>query len=259
MLITTNNFRKACDFCVDPLYYTSEESFTANIPCGQNNKSIFINTRYYETLVPILAQNQNMKVVLHGCGRPLTAQMFEAIKPFASHVYALNCEFDHSMVTKIPLGLPDTSDDSNDVGEKTNLCYLNIGLYTDDVKFFNCRVIRIHCVEAFKDKPWVTRDTEKLPIEDFIKKLSTFKFCICPTGTGLDTHRVYEAAKVGCRPIVVTSPLDVIYKKFGALIVDDWSDVTQELLESQPEYTVDSEIFECDYWLNSAKNSSNDE
>jgi hypothetical protein len=213
-----------------------------------------------------------MVAVIHGSDRPFTVQMFEAIKPLVNHVYALHCEFDHAMVTKIPLGFPDTAkkilqfhnkiplDQSLFVkSEKTNLCYLNLSIYTEEAKFFNCRLLRVHCINAFKDKPWVSGDNKKLPLGDFLKKLSTFKFCICPTGFGLDTHRFYEAAKVGCRPIVVTSPLDIIYKQFGALIVNDWSEVTQELLESQPEYTLDPKVFECDYWVNSPKNSSSEE
>lgn len=262
MWITSNNFRKTCDYCIDPIHYATDYEFTANIPRNQKNKTIFINSEFYENVIPVLAQNEKMVVVVHGSDRQFTTQMFEAIKPYASHVYALHCEFDHPMVTKIPLGFPDAAkrilqfhnkvplDESLFVhSEKTNMCYLNLGMYNDEGKFFNCRLLRSYCVDAFKDKTWVTHDTEKLPLGEFLKKLSTFKFCICPTGFGLDTHRVYEAAKVGCRPIVVTSPLDVIYKQFGALIVNDWSDVTQELLESQPTYTLDEKVFECEYWI----------
>jgi hypothetical protein len=257
-----------CDYCVDPLHYETEEEFNANVPCNQKNKTVFINAEFFESLVPVLAQNEKMNAVIHGSGRPFTIPMFEAIKPLVNHVYAINCEFDHAMVTKIPIGFADTAtrlkrdalDESLFVkSEKTNLCYLNLGIYNEEAKFFNCRLLRVHCINAFKNKSWVSGDNKKLPLREFLKRMSTCKFCICPTGFGLDTHRFYEAAKVGCRPIVVTSPLDVIYKQFGALIVNDWSEVTQELLESQPEYTIDPKVFECDYWVNSPKNSSSDE
>jgi hypothetical protein len=57
-------------------------------------------------------------------------------------------------------------------------------------------------------------------------------FVISPHGGGLDCHRTWEALVLGCIPIVKTSGLDSLYRDLPVLIVKDWSDVTDSLLQS---------------------------
>ncbi len=66
---------------------------------------------------------------------------------------------------------------------------------------------------------------------NFITELSKYAFVICPTGKGLDTHRLWEALLMGCIPIVETSQLDPLYQKFPIVIVKNWDEVTEENLE----------------------------
>ena len=50
------------------------------------------------------------------------------------------------------------------------------------------------------------------------------KFVLCPTGTGLDTHRVYEALACGATPVVLHSTLDPLYAKLPVCILNSWTD-----------------------------------
>lgn len=56
------------------------------------------------------------------------------------------------------------------------------------------------------------------------------KFVVSPEGNGLDCHRTWEALIMGTIPIVLTSPLDPLFKDLPVLIVSDWSEVTESLL-----------------------------
>ena len=59
---------------------------------------------------------------------------------------------------------------------------------------------------------------------------TNYCFVISPHGNGLDCHRTWEALLLECIPIVKTSPLDPLYDDLPVLIVKQWSDITQELL-----------------------------
>lgn len=53
-----------------------------------------------------------------------------------------------------------------------------------------------------------------------------------PPGAGLDCYRTYETLSLGSIPIVLSSQLDVIFNDLPVLIVQQWSEVTPELLET---------------------------
>lgn len=55
-----------------------------------------------------------------------------------------------------------------------------------------------------------------------------FAFEISPRGNGLDCFRTWEALALGTIPIVLTSPLDRLYRdeSFPVVIVDAWRDIT---------------------------------
>jgi len=65
-----------------------------------------------------------------------------------------------------------------------------------------------------------------------------YKYVISPHGNGLDCHRTWEALFLGCIPILKTSPLDPMFAGLPVLIVTNWSDITQELLDTfKPDYS----------------------
>lgn len=67
---------------------------------------------------------------------------------------------------------------------------------------------------------------------EFYRHVSTIKFVFSPHGAGLDCYRTYEALYLGSYPIVKTSSLDILYENLTVLIVQEWSDVSKQLLEA---------------------------
>ena len=57
-------------------------------------------------------------------------------------------------------------------------------------------------------------------------------YVLSPRGAGEDCHRFYEAIYLYSIPIVkrTNTPFDKLYNVFPCLIVNDWNEVTQELL-----------------------------
>jgi hypothetical protein len=90
---------------------------------------------------------------------------------------------------------------------------------------------------------------ERIPFEEFTEKMNRSKFVVCPMGFGIDTHRFYESVWMGCTPIVTSSGLDELYKKYNALIVNSWDEVTEELLINHVHKPVPDELFDVNYFL----------
>lgn len=65
---------------------------------------------------------------------------------------------------------------------------------------------------------------------EFWRMQSLTVFALSPAGGGYDCHRTWEALALGSIPIVRTSPIDAVYAGLPVLIVQDWANVTEDLL-----------------------------
>jgi hypothetical protein len=81
-----------------------------------------------------------------------------------------------------------------------------------------------------------------------------YAFVISPHGGGFDCHRTWEALVLGCIPIVKTSKIDVLYEDLPVLIVNNWGDVTLDLLKTTIELyktrIFNYEKLTLEYWKN---------
>lgn len=93
---------------------------------------------------------------------------------------------------------------------------------------------------------------EAKPFMRFISDVASSKFEVAPRGNGLDTHRLWESLYVGTIPIVKTSSLDCLYAGLPVLIIQEWSEVTEEFLEKKykefSEQSFNLEKLFMDYW-----------
>jgi hypothetical protein len=79
-------------------------------------------------------------------------------------------------------------------------------------------------------------------VDRYYRELSKYNYVLAPGGARLrdewpsflgrsaSTHRVWEALYNGVIPIVRSSALDEVFEGLPVLIVDEWKDVTEELL-----------------------------
>ena len=94
----------------------------------------------------------------------------------------------------------------------------------------------------------------------FWERLSKGSFSLAPPGFGTDTHRLWEILQMHTVPIVITSPLDPLYKQFPIVIVNDWKEVFEigalekfkkEIIEKWGENPFNDETMyrlSSDYW-----------
>ena len=85
-------------------------------------------------------------------------------------------------------------------------------------------------------------------------EMSKYSFVISPFGHGMDCIRTMEALCLGCIVIMKKSCLDCIYEDLPILLIDNWTDITAELLNktllefNKKEFNYNKLKFE--YWYN---------
>jgi len=166
------------------------------------------------------------------------------------HWYAQNCVLEHPKLSKIPIGLDyhTMSDKNTNWGEQISpneqenmLNYIN-----NQSKPFFEREIKCYsnfhfCMEtkygfdrkdALKNinPDLIYYEQNKVKREDTWKNQSNYAFVISPHGNGLDCHRTWEALCLGCIPIVKKSGISDLFDELPVLIIDDWKNITNELL-----------------------------
>jgi hypothetical protein len=106
---------------------------------------------------------------------------------------------------------------------------------------------------VFQDKKilngdnWINNENIR---EETWKNMVKYKWIISPHGNGLDCHRTYEAIALGCIPVVKSSSLDLMYKDMPIIILNDWNEISLELLKSKTEEALkkSKETITLDYW-----------
>jgi hypothetical protein len=191
-----------------------------------------------------------LDIVIHNSDESFTQEMFNMLKPYARRIYAVNCLTPYAI--SLPLGFRDHQYTSHHTlkrvmaeppVERSIKCLVNFLISTNPS-------IRQPVFDFFKDKSFCTvqdytsydyqkslshSDSETMQRRiDFYRTLKRTKFAICPQGTGLDTHRVYECIVLGVIPIVLSSPLDNLYSKFPIWIVKSWEEVTEDACTIHP-------------------------
>ena len=90
---------------------------------------------------------------------------------------------------------------------------------------------RLGIKSLFYDKDWAEVNEQRVPYNIFLYNLSGSKFMICPVGNAIDCHRNWEVIYMRRVPVMTRDPyLEELYKDYPVLFVDDYSQVTKELL-----------------------------
>ncbi len=88
--------------------------------------------------------------------------------------------------------------------------------------------------------------------EKYLETLSTYKYCICPEGNGVDCHRIWECLYLGVIPICKNNTLsqNLVKEGFKIEITKDWSSLDiQNLLEKYKEFDQDYTKLKLDYYF----------
>ena len=90
---------------------------------------------------------------------------------------------------------------------------------------------RVKTKSLFVDKDWAVVDDQRVEYREFLSKLRRCKFMLCPRGNAIDCHRNWEVLYMKRVPVMKRySYLEVLFKDYPVLFVDNYSEITEELL-----------------------------
>lgn len=220
-MISGKSFMKHCKWVVDTRY-PEERRF--NVFEARDGDWVFVNGDYLQEFrnmitMPFLL-TKRFYVIVHNSDRSFGQRELELILPLSKRIYAINTTVQHPRLVTIPIGFIDKQLPFLETFQKPNIprdieIYMNFTIGTNTEK-------RNECYEIFKNNPNVTIKTG-IPVEEYYNDLCRSKFVLCPEGTGIDTHRVYEALLCGATPVVLRNSLLDLYRDLPVCIVNKWT------------------------------------
>jgi len=191
--------------------------------------------------------------------------------PYILKWFAQNCLYSHPKLIKMPIGMDYHAlsdmpypywwgqkeppykqeaaiqaiiDRSKPFWERKPICYTT----------FNIEMNRGDRLDAYLTIPIDLVYYEPTPVLrlESHKRQTEYAFVVSPYGYGFDCHRTWEALVLGCIPIIKSNHMDSLFEDLPVLIIKEWSELTQELLDSTIKTfkgrTFAYEKLRLDYW-----------
>lgn len=202
----------------------------------QSARAIFVYTHLLEYFKHYVAPRLIRPFVLvsHNSDHSVGFDALELLNhPHLVRWWAQNCEISHTKLSPLPIGLANrqwgTQRVEQLVGaarhiEKTKLLYANIGMTHPS------RAAALHAAEC---TPGATIGSA-VDYPTYLQALAAHKFCLCPRGNGIDSHRFWEAQYLQSIPIIVKADWTAAYSELPVLLLDSWERLPN--LDLQKEY-----------------------
>jgi len=279
--INTNSFRDLGHFV---LWFRGDRPFTPNI-LKQNCIIWCKHESILELFSYLRFSNRKYILITGGSDFPLTKSEFSAKPSCINKWYATNAAYAHPDLIPIPVGITPTKDVDKtglDVGwfsDNINRLKSN----EKDNKHLYCRWSnsspkRLSVVQKLKDanikytldSPTFPNNFKELKIKakeigratnsweklnelmkyyDYCEKMSNHKFIVSPPGNGEDCHRTWDALYMGSFPIVIKNNVyREVENDLPIIQVNDWSEITYDLLNSYLDKEYNYEKLYMKYW-----------
>lgn len=225
----------------------------------KDGNKVFINLLAYKNPIEVYNQikNMNIKINFYLMDEPnVSNEVIELLLPISYNIYCNNTTYSHPNVHTMPIGIRDCGLTIKPCHNNFYHSYLfNEGL--KDVKKehlclfggFEIHSFRVAFYNYFKGKDFVFDITDfnynynmtsqwgKIPVLKYYDFIHKSYYTLSPPGFGVDTHRFFEAIYLKSTPIVkkTNTVFDKLYDIFPCLIVNDWNEVTKDLLISNIE------------------------
>jgi hypothetical protein len=166
---------------------------------------------------------------------PIDDHIFESIPKNVLKIYAVNALSHGGKVVPAPYGVQRKMHPRDNRSEL--LLQSMVGKRADKLLYVSHKEDshseRIGIRQMFMDKLWTTVDTTRVEYNEFLENLSNHKFMLCPRGNAIDCHRNWEVLYMRRVPVMKRHPyLEELFKDYPVLFVDDYSEVTEELLKA---------------------------
>ena len=244
MIITGEKIQQLCD-----IYLGTNNDFNYNpLIKNQTSKHVCINNidKEYNNPYLIFCYSHNISIlsniihffinefilVTHNSDGEITNSnevqkilKYEKLKQW----YGQNICFEHPKLHFLPIGIANSMWPHGNLSLlenelfnknlhiKTNKVYFNFNINTNINK-------RQLCFNQLKDK--LNWEPNRHYFE-YLTELKKYKYCVCPEGNGVDTHRLWECLYLKVVPIVIKSEFTniLIKNNIPLVILDNWENL----------------------------------
>jgi len=183
-------------------------------------------------------------------------------------VYSVNASNLHPIMHSLPLGLTNWSKNSKSQSILSDLDLMSEAMLEQRNKFFEGKVFACYTVDTLRlHRKKVSKILTEMGIKvtipeytkaarlNFLKNCRTNSFVICPTGNGIDTHRIWETLYLGGIPIIKShNTLNYLVQNLPVLVVDSWHDLRRKNFLEDNFYRINSGKYDyyklsASYWI----------
>jgi len=256
--ICSMGVRKSCDMFS---LINSNNIDQYNFSDLKNNDVLYIKTDALYNFKKNINNINSRFILVSGCSDyTIPFDIFYNIDEFINfisndkiiHMFAQNCIYKHPKITNLPIGL-----DYHTLNGNENLFWGNncrpiiqenelINIKNSSKPFYE-RIYKCYSTFHFSYKGYkyeydridalnniphniIHFEKNQIPRNKTWENQINYAFVLSPHGNGLDCHRTWEALVLGCIPIVKKSDIDSLYEDLPVLIVNNWSNLNQDLL-----------------------------
>jgi hypothetical protein len=238
----------------------------------QNSQNIYYSKidNVWDFLISAKNINDPFVLVTHNGDYAVNREMSNFIEtlPNLKMWFGQNIDCGNDRIQSIPIGLENTKNWTkfskkellNLTASKkinpTELAYANFSFYTNTSE-------RLNCYNIVKDSNFITNKCMNSVVQDeyqnWLNEVVNHHYILCPRGNGIDTHRFWETLYLGRIPITTRNNNTKFYENLPVLFVDDWSEVTEELLTSKLDWFSNINNFDINplkisYWKDRISN-----
>lgn len=257
---------------IKPEDYIFGEVFENDFSNQQPNIFYYKIDHVWQFLNRAININNPFVLVTHNGDYPVSEEMSNFIEsiPNLKMWFGQNIDCNNTRIMSLPIGLENTKNwtkfSKKDLlysvaNKKTNpekLVYANFSFFTNPSE-------RLNCYELVKNSSsFITNKCNNEVIQDdyqnWLDDVVDHNYVLCPRGNGIDTHRFWETLYLGRIPITKRNNNTKYYENLPVLLVDDWSEITEELLLNKLEWfsnldNFDLEPLKIGYWKNKISNT----
>jgi hypothetical protein len=179
--------------------------------------------------------------------------------PNLKKIYTQNMNTIDNKVIPLPIGISNSMWPHGNISKLIEIMSQNT--IKDKLIFFNFNINtsyekRNECYQKIKSKN--IEFLQNISFSDYLKKLSEYKYCICPEGNGIDTHRFWECIYLNVIPICKKNILVNYLKQYiNIIILEDWDDLDINILSNNYNNKINinnSSIENLNYYYNLINN-----